>query len=240
MAHYYSKILAPFKRLDNNSKFVTEGAWSKSEFELLKDIYWSWTFKVDGTNISLQWRGDKMTLDTIKGHTDKSQFNQRTKDYLEKTFCTPEAETIFEDMFGENNVNVICEFVSKDTNQNYGHEDGYCYVIDVQNADSEKFWTRDIVEEFAKRFNIDYVREMCRGTIEDAINWVKLAKASWNDNKYFISTLTTKNGENYKVENPYGKYPIEGLVGRPNIELLDANKERIICKVKCKDFDITL
>lgn len=238
--HYYSKILAPFKREDNKSKYVTEGIWSKPEFELLKDISWSWTFKCDGTNISLQWRGDKMTLDNVKGHTDKSEFNQRTKDYLEKTFCTAEAETIFEDMFGEQNVNIILEFVSKDMNQNYGHLDGYCYVIDVQNADTGKFWTRDIVEEFAKRFNIDYVREMCVGTIKDATTWIKLAKASWNDDKYHTTFLNASNGNSYKVENPYGKYSIEGLVGRPQVELLDSNKERIITKVKCKDFAITL
>lgn len=237
--HYYSKILAPYRRTDSSSKFVTEGEWSCPEFKLLKDIDWSWTFKCDGTNVSLQWRGDKMTLDSIKGHTDKSLFNQRTKDYLEKTFCTPEAETIFEDLYGEQNVNIILEFCSKDMNQNYGHPDGFCYVLDVQNADTGKFWDREAVKTFAERFSLDYVREMLVGTIDEAVQWVKIATATWNSSNCKVAGETTsRKGAVCKVENPYGPYLIEGLVGRPLCELHDANDNRIITKVKCKDFQI--
>lgn len=238
--HYYSKILAPFKREQSGQKYVTEGVWSKPEFELLKDINWSWTFKCDGTNVSLQWRGDKMTLDNIKGHTDKSEFNQRTKDYFQSVFCTSEAETVFEDLYGEQNVNVILEFCSKDYNQNYGHPDGYCYVIDVQNADTGKFWGKEAVQTFAERFGLDYTREMLIGTVSEAVQWVKIATSTWNSSNYKISgSITLRNGTVSKVENPYGPYPIEGLVGRPVYELLDGNGERVITKVKCKDFQIT-
>lgn len=239
--HYYSKILAPYKRTDSNSKFVTEGEWSCPEFKLLKDIDWSWTFKCDGTNVSLQWRGDKMVLDNIKGHTDKSQFNQRSKDYFEKTFCTSEAETVFEDLYGEQNVNIVLEFCSKDMNQSYGHPDGFCYVLDVQNADTGKFWDREAVETFAERFSLDYAREMLVGSIDEAVQWVKIATATWNSSNYKIAgEATSRKGTVYKVENPYGSYPIEGLVGRPLCELFDANGSRIITKVKCKDFQIVL
>lgn len=234
---YFPKILAPFKREDNKSKFVTEGLWSKPEFELLKNICFSWTFKVDGTSICLEWDGTKCL---IHGHTDKSQIPPKLNRCLIDTFCTSEAETIFEQLFFDKHMFIYGEGCSSETNQSYGHLDGAFYIFDVQNADTGKFWTRDIVEEFAKRFNIDYVREMCVGTIKDATTWIKLAKASWNDDKYHTTFLNASNGNSYKVENPYGKYPIEGLVGRPQIELLDSNKERIITKVKCKDFAITL
>lgn len=237
--HYYPKIIAPFKRNQANSKYVDEGQWSKPEFALLKDIDWSWTFKCDGSNVSLQWRGDKMTLDYIKGHTDKSEFNQRTKDYFQSVFCTPEAETVFEDLYGEQNVNVILEFCSKDYNQNYGHLDGYCYVIDVQNADTGKFWDRDAVKTFAERFGISYVKEMLVGTIDEAVQWAKIATSIWNSSSYKLQgSISLRDGRLSKVENPYGPYPIEGLVGRPLCELLDGNGERIITKVKCKDFQI--
>lgn len=235
MAHYYPKIYAPFARDNSKSKYVNIYKWSKPEFEMLKDINWEWTQKIDGTSVCLQWQGDKMTIDNIKGHTDKSEFNQRTKDYLQTVFCTPIAETIFEDLFGDNNVNVYGEFCSKDMNQNYGHPDGMFYPFDVQNADTGKYWTRDIVHNFADKFGLQEVQTLFQGSILDAVEYVRLTDVTWN--KDFKTSWFTRNAQTWRVENPLGKYPIEGLVGRPKIELLNSDGARIICKVKCKDYE---
>lgn len=239
MAHYYPKIYAPFKRADSKSKYVNINEWATPEFEMLKDIDWIWTQKADGTSVVLQWNGDKMTLDTIKGHTDKSQFNQRTKDYLEKTFCTPEAETIFEDLYGENPVNVYGEFCSKDYNQNYGFLDGIFFPFDVQNGETGKWWPRDAVETFAQRFNLKPVPVVFVGTIKQAVEWVKNVELIWNQKKESQATKINNIGvwyKNYITDTAKGFYPVEGLVGRPIVELLNANGERIITKVKCKDY----
>lgn len=232
--HYYPKIYAPFKRMSSKSEYVDQTLWSKPEFEMLKNIDWVWTLKIDGTSIMLQWRGDKFTLDNVKGHTDKSQLNERTKKYFEETFCTPEAESVFESLYGEQNVNIYGEFCSKDMNQNYGHEEGIFYPFDVQNADNNKWWDRTAVAKFAEAFNLIEVPVMLKGNIDKVIKWVKVAKQSWNKDRSRIR-YDTENGM-FDVYNPLGDYDIEGLVGRLPYELLDGNGERIITKVKCKDF----
>lgn len=237
--HYYSKIIAPFERENAKSKYVTEGKWSKPEFKMLQDIKWSWTQKIDGTNVRVFWNGDKVE---IFGHTDKTQFNERTMTWLKNTFCTPEAETVFEDLYGENPVNVFGEFVSKDTNQNYGYPNGAFFVFDVQSETSKCFWGRDAVKTVAERFNVFAVQELLVGSIREAVKFVKIANKVWN--KEFINSGAVYGFDAsdephiYYVENPLGKYPLEGLVGRPYFEELRNNKgERVITKVKCKDFE---
>lgn len=240
MAHYYPKIYAPFKRDDSKSKYVNVNSWATPEFELLQNIDWIWTQKADGTSVVLQWNGDKMTLDTIKGHTDRSQFNQRTKDYLEKTFCTPEAESVFESLYGEHPVNVYGEFCSKDMNQNYGFPDGIFYPFDVQNAETGKWWPRLAVDTFAEEFCLQAVPIIFTGTIKQAVEYVKNVEYIWNKNFSEQGTIINHQEVWYKNHLKTGdseKYLVEGLVGRPKYELLNANSERIITKIKCKDFN---
>lgn len=233
--HYYPKILAPFKRETNKSKYVNESLWSKPEFKMLKDVEWVWTAKADGTSIKLYWNGDKVQF---FGHTDKSQLSKLTLDYLNNTFGTPEAESVFESLYGSNEVNVYGEFCSKEMNEDYGHQDGIFYVFDVQNATSGKWWDRNAVLQFAESFNIQAVPIMLRGTITEAVEFVKLANRTWN--KDFKCVFYHRKCENtsYNVSCPFAhNVKLEGLVGRLSYEILDANGERIITKVKCKDFD---
>lgn len=229
--HYYQKILAPFKRETSKSQFVNESLWSKPEFEMLKNCEWVWTAKADGTSIKLYWNGDKVQF---FGHTDKSQLSKLTLDYLNKTFGTSEAESVFEGLYGSNEVNVYGEFCSKEMNEDYGHPDGIFYVFDVQNATSGKWWDRNSVEKFAESFNIDAVPIMLKGTIADAVEYVKAINATWN--KYFKSEIY-QISKCFKLYCPFSNNAkLEGLVGRLPYELLDANGERIITKVKCRDY----
>lgn len=227
MAHNYDKILAPFKRTDSKSKYVTVGTWSKPEFSFLQDTHFVWTLKIDGACIVISWDGERVS---VKGHTEKTQFSDQTITYLKDIFCTAEAETIFEDMFGEQPVDICGEFVSKEMNQNYGHPDGYFYAFDIRNGTTKKYWDRETLETFVKRFpQIGIVPVMLIGTIEDAVEWVKDAKNNWNKD---FSKISLKG-----AINPLGKYLIEGLVGRPGVELYNSKGERVITKVKCCDYE---
>ena len=51
----YHKIQGLFKRGPDN-KFI-EGEWSLPEFEYLAKLNWTWTEKVDGTNMRVMWDG---------------------------------------------------------------------------------------------------------------------------------------------------------------------------------------
>lgn len=237
MAHNYTKILAPFCRDNAKSKFVNTHKWSRPDFEALQDIEWHWTQKIDGTNLNIVWDGERISY---KGHTDKTQWNERSKALIENTFCTPEAETIFEELYGTQSVVVSMELVSKDFNQNYGHPDGHFYVYDVRNGNTNKYWNREAVTSFVNAFDssrevLEEVAELFVGSIRDAVEYVKLAK-KWNQNFEEIDYLS-QDGIWWKVHNLLGKYPLEGIVGRPPIELYNSKDERVICKVKCCDYE---
>lgn len=243
MAHYFPKIYAPFSRKDSKSKYVDETKWSKPEFSLLQGIKWVWTAKADGTSIRLYWDGERVSF---FGYTDKSQLNERTLKYLNDTFGTKSAESIFEDMYGDTEVNVYGEFCSKDTNQNYGHLDGIFYPFDVQNAKTGQWWDRKAVSDFAKRFELQEVPIMFIGTIREAVEYVKEVQRTWNqyyqklkEGDFYGFCCDEIRGTEWEIKNPFGvKYPIEGIVGRLPIELLNAKGERIITKVKCCDYEV--
>lgn len=238
MAHNYEKILAPFARDNNKSKYVNKEKWSKPEFEMLKDIDWIWTLKIDGTCVVVQWNGERVNL---LGHTDKTQFNERTKSYLEGLFCTSEAETVFEDLYGDQPVDICGEFVSKDMNENYGHPDGHFYAFDIRNGSTGKYWGRESLIEFVNRFpDIEIVPIMLIGSINDAVDWIAIAKKAWNasatEKERNRVSFIRDDGKLFDIYNLFGNYDIEGLVGRPNVELYNSKNERIICKIKCSDY----
>lgn len=239
MAHNYPKILAPFSRETNDDKYVTEGRWSKPEFEMLKDIDWLWSVKADGTSIGLRWDGERVSF---VGHTDKSQIPPKLLKYLQDNFGTPEAETIFEDLYGSTPVTVYGEGISSETNQDYGHHDGFFIVFDVKcDLPNGRWWGRDASQVFYERFPNSCIRciENLHGTLDEAISFVKELKkfnkqvvsGEYQSGKEIITTKFSNQQYNYWTL-------VEGLVLRPRYELMSSNGERIICKIKCKDFNI--
>lgn len=242
--HYYSKILAPFKRDSAKAKYVDEKLWSKPEFAFLKDVTWSWTAKADGTSVYVKWDGERVSY---YGHTDKTQFNERTKKWLNDTFLTKEAESIFEQLYGSKPVNLYGEFVSDDYNQNYGHHEGYFYAFDIQNGANGNWWNREALEAFVDTYNdksrIDIVPVMVIGTIDSAVAFVKAAKEFYTGKRNLpMESLKGRILEDKLKECckcPFDpSAPLEGLVGKPMYELSFGNGDRVITKVKCEDFEI--
>lgn len=233
MAYNYDKILAPFARDTAKSKYVDIMKFSRHEFEMLANVGWNWTLKIDGTNINVIWDGERVSY---VGHTEKTQFNERTKKFLDETFLTPEAETIFEDLYGKRPVKISMEFVSKDMNQNYGYIEGAVYIFDIFNMETGKIWTsEETLNTFVERFEgsrvfiapfIGYMN------IWDAVDLAKGYEIIWNRHP------EKWKGENILIKNPLGPYTIEGIVGRLPYELFDNNGNRIITKVKCKDYNV--
>ena len=71
MAHYYHKIVSPWLRTDSKSKTVDLGAFSDKYVDMLKDIQWIGSEKIDGTNLNFYYDGNHVH---VYGHTDKSDF----------------------------------------------------------------------------------------------------------------------------------------------------------------------
>lgn len=208
----YHKIETVFNRDISGTKKLIEGDFRNETVKFLKDNQWVWTEKVDGTNIRVHWDGHRVQF---YGRSDNSQIPARLIDYLVNTFSSTEAEELFEQKFGENEVTLYGEGYGVGI-QKAGrlyNPDGVSFILfDVMVGD---IWLRrDSVEDIAKAFGIDVVPIVGIGTIEGAVQYVK------------TSPKSTINAA----------VPMEGVVARPNTELLDRRGNRVIVKIKACDF----
>ena len=80
MSHNYHKILSPWKRYDSKSKTVNTQSFSDDYIEMLKDIQWIGTEKVDGKNLNFYYDGNHVSYLV---HTDKSVFSGEKKEWLD-------------------------------------------------------------------------------------------------------------------------------------------------------------
>lgn len=204
----YHKIQTVFKR-DPDTKFKTllEGEYSLPEFEYLKDNEWVFTEKVDGTNIRVTHNG----FGGIKfgGRTERSNIPALLVNRLNELF-PPET---MKNVFGEDVVCLYGEgFGSGIQKAGKAYADEQSFVLfDVKIGD---WWLkREDVDDIANSLSIQSVPIMGRG---DLIKMVTLVKNG------FLSY--------------WGGFMAEGLVARPAIELQTRGGERIITKIKHKDF----
>ena len=208
----YHKIQTVFLRdPDNNYKTLLEGTWSKPEFEYLKDNKWMWTEKVDGTNIRIMWDGKNITFG---GKSDNAQIPSFLVNRLNDLFGGTKGRMKFKEIFGEDGE--VCLY-----GEGYGAKiqtggdyipDGQDFILfDVKIGD---MWLeRENVEDIAKNLSIDTVPIIGTGTLLEAIEKVKKG-----------------------FDSPIGTAKSEGLVLRPLTELKNRRGERVITKIKCKDF----
>ena len=121
-------------------------------------------------------------------------------------------EEIFEQKFGEKEVILVGEGYGEKIQSGGLYRKGQDFILfDVMIE--ENWQPRKTVEGIAESFNIDAVPIVLEGTIQDAVNYVKT-----------------------KPKSKIGTADSEGLVGRPEMELQDRTGNRLIVKVKVRDF----
>lgn len=205
----YNKIETLYKRDMEGTKQLLEGEFRNPTVEFLKDNVWQFTEKVDGTNIRVYWDGHTVTFG---GRTDRAQIPTNLLDYLLATFKTNEAEQIFEEKFGETPVILFGEGYGPKIQKGGLYRDDVSFILfDVYIAGN--YQNRYTIEDVAKAFGIDVVPIILEGTLQEGVDFVKT-----NPN----STMGTAK--------------MEGLVGRPKIELRDRCGKRVIVKIKWEDF----
>lgn len=208
----YHKIKTLFKRDPHNMRFVFEGEWSEPEFEYLANNQWSWTEKVDGTNVRVMWDGANVTFN---GKTDNAQMPMPLVQRLQELFDTTPKRQLFKETFGKDgNVCLYGEGYGAKIQKggdNY-KADGQDFVLfDVKVGD---WWLqRKDVEGIAVRLGIKVVPIVGEGTLLEAVEMVK---------KGFHSQ--------------WGEFAAEGLVCQPKTEMKTRRGDRIITKIKCRDF----
>lgn len=205
----YHKIETVFNRSTDGDKRLIWGDYRNETVEYLADNIWQFTEKIDGTNIRIHWDGHNVE---IGGRTDRAQIPKHLMDYLSATFLTPEVEELFEQTYGEKDVMLFGEgYGAKIQNGGEYRSDVSFILFDVLIGDN--WQSRELVETTAKMFGIDVVPIVLEGTIGDGIDYVM---------QHNNSTI--------------GNAVMEGVVGRPKVEMKDRLGNRIIVKIKWKDF----
>lgn len=206
----YHKIETIFNRSADGDKQLIPGSYRNEAVEYLANNIWQFTEKIDGTNIRIHWDGHNVE---IGGRTDRAQIPNHLMDYLSATFLAPEVEELFEQTYGDKDVILFGEgYGAKIQGCGSDYRSDVSFILfDVLIGDN--WQSREWVEATAKMFNVDVVPIVLEGTIGDGIDYVM---------QHNNSTI--------------GKAMMEGIVGRPKIEMKDRLGNRIIVKIKWKDF----
>lgn len=206
----YEKIETLYVRDDKTKKLV-EGKFRNETVELLKDIDWEFTEKIDGTNIRIYWDGHKVSY---YGRTDKAQIPSQLMNRLIELFGGDINEEMFEQKFGDMSVMLIGEGYGAKIQKGGGdyRADNDFILFDV--CINGNYQPRESVKDLANYFNIDVVPTIMIGKLQDGVDYVKS-----------------------KPKSKIGNADSEGLVARPLKELKDRTGNRIIVKIKVKDFD---
>lgn len=204
----YNKIETVFERDMNGSKKLIEGQYRNETVRYLSGNWWEFTEKIDGTNIRVCWDGHKITFG---GRTDRAQIPAHLYAKLQEIFLTNEVEELFEQKFGEHEVILFGEgYGVKIQNGGLYRPDVGFILFDVMI--NGNYQPRDTVEDVAACFALEIVPIVLRGTIFDGIAYI---------GKQPRSTI--------------GIAPMEGIVGRPAVELRDRCGKRVIVKIKACD-----
>lgn len=205
----YPKIQTVFKRDMSNKGRIIEGEFALNEFEYLKDNKWLFTEKVDGTNIRIEWRrGCKLN---IGGRTDNAQIPAFLYSKLQEILPVEKFESQID------KTDVLCLYGEGFGARIQKGGDKYCpddvgfVLFDVL---VDEWWLqREVVAEIALSLNIPIVPIRGSGKLLGGVELVR---------RGLLST--------------WGAFPAEGLVMRPLVELQRRNGERILAKIKHKDF----
>ena len=216
----YQKIQTLFKRDERN--IIIPDQFTYPEFEVLKDLKWECTEKIDGTNIRIELESSGNSEDGIimsfKGRTDKAVIPEHLLTKLNWLFdrehlmealnITDETQNCNITLYGEGygaKIQKGGNYISNDVN---------FILFDVKIG---KWWLdRESIKDIADKLGINVVPLMGYMTIPEAIEYVK---------KGFKSTI---------AENK--DYDAEGLVLKTPCGLLKRDGERLITKIKTVDF----
>jgi ATP-dependent RNA circularization protein (DNA/RNA ligase family) len=191
---------------DEKGKIIDE--FTLPEFWYLARNQWAGTEKIDGTNTRIHWDGEKITFG---GRTDRAQIPAHLMNRLNEIVGAVDFKEIFPDagdvtLYGEGYGKKIQKVGS------LYNPDGVDFILfDVKIG---RWWLKmEDVYLIAKKIGIKQVPVVFFGTLGDAIKKVSDG---------FPSMI--------------GDVQAEGMVLTPTIPLLWRNGNRVITKLKTKDF----
>ncbi len=205
----YNKIDTVYERDMDGTKELIEGKFRSKAVEFLADCKWVFTEKIDGTNIRIHWDGHRVEFG---GRTERANIPSHLLNKLTDIFHNNETEELFEQMFGEKDVILFGEGygIKIQNGGNYRPDVGFILFDVMVNG---HYLGRDAVEGIATTLDLEIVPIVMVGTIKEAVSFVKTAP-----------------------DSTIGTAKMEGLVGRPSVELYEGYGKRLIIKIKACDF----
>lgn len=203
----YPKIESPYRRFTEGpqrNKFDVS-QWSRPEFDVLSNQDWTWTEKIDGTNIRVIWDGHRVRFG---GRTDDAQMPTFLMDALVDMF----PEELMEQNFQDTEVILYGEGYGPKIQKGGGNyrKDPSFILFDVRVG---KWWLEFAsIQQVAGDLGIASVPVAMVGSVHEAI-----AKVSEG------------------MKSAFGDFWAEGLVGKAPLGLLSRSGDRIVMKVKHKD-----
>lgn len=200
----YPKIDCPFVRDPATNKLTSD--WRRPEFEALADAAWTWTEKVDGTNIRIGIDADGAFH--IGGRTDRAEIPRRLLMALRALDLEPKLRAQFDGpvvLYGEG-------YGGKVQKGGRYRPDEAFVLFDVLVG---PWWLRpDDVLDVGVQLGLDVVPNVGSGSLREAIRIVSDGlRSAWNHDT-----------------------AAEGLVGVAPLGMLDRAGRRLVVKVKARDF----
>ncbi len=203
----YHKIQTVFKRDPaNKHKTLLEGEFSLPAFEQLQYTEWRFTEKVDGMNIRVRMEGVVL----CRGRTDQAMIPPPLQAVLSESFAGLSGDMDEFTFYGEG----YGEKIQKGGG-NYGPPRFVLFDILWDPGDGRAPHWMDYGEvlDIGSTLGLDAVPVIGYGDLDGMVEKARIG---------FIST--------------WGDFQAEGIVARPMTELLTKHGERVITKIKCKDF----
>ena len=210
----FQKIETVFNRATDGSKKLVEGSYQSEIVKYLAGNAWVCTEKIDGTNVGIVWDGYAVHF---QGRSETSSLPSKLVEYLMNTFLSDEVQELFEQKFGEMKVVLFGEGYGAGIQKGKAYRNDLAFILfDVYLPEKDLWLKRDAIEDIAQCFNIEAVPVIMTGTLSEAVEFVKA-----------------------RPNSTIGNAKMEGLVCKPLEEVRDRMGNRVVVKVKCKDFPNT-
>jgi RNA ligase len=201
----YHKINTIFKR-DFKTNQLIEGDWVDEEIEYLASNEWSFSEKIDGTNIRIMFDGEKVSFG---GRTENAAIPSKLVARLIERF--PDGKS-FKEAFDCGGVCLYGEGYGAGIQKGGVYRQDQDFILfDVKVGD---WWLqRSSVEDIATKLGLGIVPIIGHGTLHDCISLVRGG-----------------------MKSQIGDCQSEGIVARPKAMLFNRKGDRIIAKIKTRDF----
>lgn len=220
----YPKIETLFNR-GSDFKVRPENGYRLPEFGLIND--WLITEKVDGTNIRIDYMPPDMFAPEptfmVRGRTDKAEVPKRLIEAIEKLVIVEQLA----DKFGSEHTILYGEGYGPGIqNGGWYRSDPSFRLFDVRVGDWWLNWEN--VEEIAWALGIKTVPLISEATEID--NVVASFQHDFSRGQRYSTSTVAQD------ENDGSLHPPEGIVARTNPLLFDRRGDRLMWKLKHKDF----